>query len=53
MLIGAGLAGLGILITAGTYSAASPGGHYVTTTGLIMVGAWTFAKGLWRTMAGE
>jgi hypothetical protein len=53
MLIGAGLAGLGIAITAGSYSAASSGGgHYVITTGLIMVGAWTFVKGLWRTMAG-
>lgn len=53
MLIGAGLAGLGIAITAGTYSAASSGGgHYVITYGLIIGGIWVFLKGLWRSMAG-
>lgn len=53
MLIGAGLAGLGIAITAGTYSAASSGGgHYVITYGLIFGGGWLFLKGLWRSMAG-
>lgn len=53
MLIGAGLAGLGIAITAGTYSAASSGGgHYVITYGLIIYGIWIFLKGLWRTAAG-
>lgn len=52
MLIGAGLVGLGIAITAGSYSAASGGGHYVITSGLFMGGGWVFLKGLWRTMAG-
>ena len=54
MLIGAGLAGLGIAITAGTYSAASSagGGHYVIASGLIIGGIWVFLKGLWRSMAG-
>lgn len=53
MLIGAGLAGLGFAITAGTYSAASSGGgHYVITYGLIFGGGWIFLKGLWLSMAG-
>jgi hypothetical protein len=53
MLIGAGLAGLGIAITAGTYSAASSGGgSYVITYGLIICGSWIFIKGLWRSMLG-
>ena len=53
MLIGGGLAGLGLAITAGTYSAASSGGgHYVITGGLIIGGIWMFLKGLWRSMAG-
>ena len=53
MLLGAGLAGLGIAITARTYSAASSGGgSYVITYGLIIAGVWIFLKGLWRSMAG-
>ncbi|MFT4242454.1 MAG: hypothetical protein QM569_09230 [Acidovorax sp.] len=54
MLLGAGLAGLGVAITAGTYSlaASSGGGSYFITYGLIIVGAWIFIKGLWRSMAG-
>ena len=52
MLIGVGLAGLGVVITAGTYSAASGGGHYVVTYGLIIGGIWMFLKGMWRAAAG-
>lgn len=54
MLLGAGLSGLGIAITAGTYSAAASGGggSYVITYGLIIAGAWVFLKGLWRSMSG-
>ncbi len=53
MLIGAGMLGLGIAITVGSYSAASSGGgHYVITSGLIMVGGWLILKGFWRSMAG-
>jgi hypothetical protein len=54
MLLGAGLAGLGLAITAGTYSAAASngGGSYVITYGLMICGAWIFLKGLWRSMAG-
>jgi hypothetical protein len=49
LLLGAGLAGLGVAITAGTYSAAtSGGGSYVVTYGLILVGGWLILKGLWR-----
>lgn len=51
LLLGAGLAGLGVAITAGTYSAASSGGgSYVVTYGLILVGGWLALKGLWRMM---
>jgi hypothetical protein len=52
ILIGVGLCALGIAITAGSYSAASGGGHYVITGGLIMGGAWIALKGIWRSMAG-
>ena len=51
--IGAGMLALGLVITLGTYSAASSGGgHYVITSGLIMVGGWLVLKGLWRSVAG-
>jgi hypothetical protein len=52
ILIGAGMLGVGTLITAGTYSVASGGGHYVITSGLFLVGAWLVIKGLWRSVAG-
>lgn len=52
MLIGTGMLGLGIVITSLSYNTASPGGHYVITSGLIMVGGWLILKGLWRSMAG-
>ncbi|MGV0960187.1 MAG: hypothetical protein ACOYB1_10155 [Limnohabitans sp.] len=52
ILIGIGMLGLGTAITAGSYSAASGGGHYVITSGLFMVGAWLVIKGLWRSVAG-
>lgn len=53
MLIGAGMLGLGIAITAGSYSAAaSGGGHYVITSGPIIVGGWLILKGFWRSVAG-
>ncbi len=52
ILIGIGLLGLGTAITAGSYNAASGGGHYIITTGFFMVGAWLVIKGLWRSVAG-
>ena len=52
ILIGAGMLGLGALITAGSYNMASGGGHYVITSGLFLVGAWLVLKGLWRSVAG-
>lgn len=50
--IGVGFLALGGIITAATYSATSPGGTYVITTGLFLVGAIMILKGLWRTMVG-
>ena len=46
--IGGGMAGLGLLITAGTYAAAQAGGYYVVTYGLVIVGVINMARGAWR-----
>ncbi|MFQ2917788.1 hypothetical protein ACK3YF_00915 [Aeromonas allosaccharophila] len=50
--IGVALLAFGGVITAVTYSAAGPGGTYVITSGLFLVGAITILRGLWRTMVG-
>lgn len=52
LIMGAGMLLLGTLVTAGTYSAASGGGHYVVTSGLFVVGGWFVIKGLWKTVTG-
>ena len=53
MLIGAGIFGVGLAITMGTYqAAASNGGHYAIFYGAMLVGGWIFLKGLWRTLVG-
>ena len=44
----AGLWTLGGIITGITYSMASPGGTYVATTGLFLVGAISGAVAIWR-----
>ena len=48
LAIGGGLAGLGLVITAGTYAAAEPGGYYVVTYGLVIVGVINMVRGAWR-----
>jgi len=48
MLTGGGLAALGLIITIGTYAAASVsegGGHFVITYGLILAGGGNFLYG--------
>ena len=50
--IGVALIALGGVITAATYLVASPGGTYVITFGLFLVGALTVLRGLWRSMVG-
>jgi hypothetical protein len=53
MGIGVGLAAIGIVITAVTYSAASHGGTYVVAWGAIAVGAWRFLLGLFQAVRGS
>src|SRR5712675_2021218 len=53
MGIGVGLAAIGIIITAVTYSAASHGGTYVVAWGAIAVGAWRFLLGLFQILRGS
>jgi hypothetical protein len=48
MLSGLGLAALGGIITGVTYAAASGGGTYVITWGLIAVGGWNFLRGFYH-----
>jgi hypothetical protein len=52
MGIGVGLAAIGIVITAVTYSAASHGGTYVVAWGAMAVGAWRFLLGLFQILRG-
>jgi len=49
---GVGLIVLGGIITGATYSAASPGGTYLVTSGLFLVGGLAVVRGLWRMMIG-
>jgi DNA-directed RNA polymerase subunit M/transcription elongation factor TFIIS len=44
--IGVGAMALGGVITAFSYAAASPGGHYIITTGLFIWGGWKVIKGI-------
>ena len=53
MAIGAAICVVGILITAGTYGAASPGGHYVVAWGAIVFGGIQFLKGLFQLATGS
>ena len=53
MGIGLLIAVVGIAVTAGTYAAASGGGHYVIAWGAIAVGAWRFLVGLFQLMRGS
>jgi len=53
MAIGVGLAAIGIVITAVTYSAASHGGTYVVAWGAMAVGAWRFLLGLFQILRGS
>jgi hypothetical protein len=46
MAIGGSVCALGIVITAGTYMAASGGGAYVVTWGAIIFGGFQFLRGL-------
>lgn len=48
VLIGVGLFALGVVITIATYSMAGPGGTYVVTWGLMLVGVLSVLKGLWH-----
>lgn len=52
LLIGIGLTGLGIVITMASYNAASGGGSFIVTTGLVVGGIWIALKGLWRMGVG-
>lgn len=49
MMWGAGIAVLGIIVTAATYSAASGGGSYVVAWGAIVFGGFRFFRGLAAT----
>jgi hypothetical protein len=53
MAIGVGLAAIGIVITAVTYSAASHGGTYVVAWGAMAVGAWRFLLGVFQALRGS
>ena len=53
MAIGVVIAAIGIAVTAGTYAAASGGGHYVVAWGAIAVGAWRFLIGLFQLIRGS
>jgi hypothetical protein len=53
MAIGAVVCLIGIAVTAGTYSAASSGGHYVVAWGAIVFGAFQFLKGLFQLATGS
>jgi DnaJ-domain-containing protein 1 len=48
----AGLAVLESRLLQAHILAANAGGPHVVTCRFIIVGAWTFLKGLWRSMAG-
>jgi curved DNA-binding protein CbpA len=49
----AGLIILGAIITAASYSAAEPGGQYLVTTGLFVVGGYKLLKALFHLLSGE
>lgn len=53
LLVGAGLLVLGIVITTVSYNMAGPGGTYVATTGLILVGIVQIVRGLIRIVMGR
>jgi len=53
MAIGAIACLIGIAVTAGTYSAASSGGHYVVAWGAIVFGGFQFLKGLFQLATGS
>lgn len=53
LLLGAGLAGIGTLISSISYASASGGGSFVITTGLILVGGWLIIKGLWQLASSQ
>jgi len=53
MAVGAIVCLIGIAVTAGTYSAASSGGHYVVAWGAIVFGAFQFLKGLFQLATGS
>jgi uncharacterized membrane protein YedE/YeeE len=46
LLVGLGMVLLGGIITGATYSAADPGGTYLVTTGLFLVGGLNTVRGL-------
>jgi hypothetical protein len=50
MLLGVGMAALGGLLTAATYSAASDGGTYYVFGGLMLFGGLNFVRGLYYYM---
>jgi hypothetical protein len=49
---GGGLLFLGTIITVATYSAAEPGGVFLVTTGLFLVGALNLLRGIYRIVVG-
>ncbi|HLH86887.1 MAG TPA: hypothetical protein VKX28_00400 [Xanthobacteraceae bacterium] len=56
MAIGGVICIIGILVTAGTYGAASSGsggGHYVIAWGAIVFGGFQFLKGLFQMVTGS
>jgi hypothetical protein len=52
MAVGVGFFILGGTVTAISYNATAPGGTYLVTTGLFIVGVLQFFRGLWRLIAG-
>ncbi len=52
MIIGFAICGIGVMITAGTYFAAGPGGVYVVTWGAIVFGAIQGLRGLIMLVRG-
>jgi hypothetical protein len=45
MVVGAVIAGIGLVVTIGTFMAASDGGTYIVAWGAVLVGGWRFVQG--------
>ena len=53
LVVGGLIFAVGLLVTIGSYSAASGGGHYVVAYGAIIVGAIQFFVGLVQVAIGK